>query len=234
MFRSSIPATARARIVERHSSGAQARVEYVLGKSVVGYRDFDSNGELELDCGLRTGRPHGTTYRLDSPGKLVSATPYRNGLEHGLARQWSEDGLLIGSYRMQNGTGVILWWEETCGKPRCPYLAEVRFLLKGRLHGYEWWLNEDQVSVHKERYWSKGELHGIGREWNDKGVMRSSFPRFHVRGNRVTRQVYERARATDASLPAFRPTDDRPERVFPTVVARRLVAPTKVESRRAR
>ena len=193
-FRSSIPAAARARLVERHTSGAPARVEYVLRGAVVGHRDFDADGRLMLDCALRKGEPHGTTYRLGLAGTLLSATPYRNGLEHGVARQWSDDGRLIGSYRMRSGTGVDLWWQQTWTNPRRRYLAEVHFQVRGRPHGYEWWLNDDQVSVHQERHWWNGELHGIEREWNAKGQLRRGFPRFYVHGARVTRRVYTRAR----------------------------------------
>lgn len=221
-FRSSIPSRARARIVQQHPSGAPARVEYLVGRTVVGYRDFDDNGDLEVDCGMRRSKRHGTEYRLDIPGKLLSAIPYRNGLEHGLARQWSDDGRLIGSYRMRHGTGVDLWWQETWTKPRRVYLAEVHFMLKGWRHGFEWWLNEDEASVYQERHWMDGELHGIEREWHNSGKLRPGFPRFHVRGRRVTRRAYERRCSDDPSLPTYRREDDRAQRHFPAVIARRL------------
>src|SRR5687768_16166982 len=105
-LKSSIPRRARGRIVALHSAGRPARIEYVLRDAVVGCREFDPDGHVTFDCGLLNGRPHGMAYRLDTPGKLVSATPYRDGVEHGLARQWSDDGRLIGSYRMRDGTGV--------------------------------------------------------------------------------------------------------------------------------
>jgi antitoxin component YwqK of YwqJK toxin-antitoxin module len=199
-----------------------ARVQYSVGKAVVGYRDFDADGELTRDSGLRDGRPHGTAYRLDTPGILLSATPYRNGVEHGIARQWSDDGRLIGSYRMRHGTGLDLWWGETWTKPRRDYLAEVHSMLEGQPHGFEWWLDEDERSVFKERHWVNGILHGIERWWAG-GTLRRGFPRFHVRGQRVTRRAYERARQTDPSLPLFRPEDDQPRRDFPSAVARRLL-----------
>ena len=234
-FKSSIPPGARTRIVKKHPSGAKARVEYVLGGVVVGYRDFDPDGALTFDCGVRGGKPHGIAFRLDVPGKVLSATPYRNGLEHGIARQWSADGRrLIGSYRMRHGTGVDLWWQETFTKPPRPYVAEVRFAVMGRAHGYEWWLNENQVTVYGERHWSNGELHGIEREWNQGGALRRGYPRFYVHGNRMTRNAYERARTTDSSLPALRPADDQNERVFPPAIARRLSLPRQLRGRSKR
>jgi hypothetical protein len=231
-FKSSIPQAARPRIVRRHPTGAKERVDYVLARRIVGYRLFDEAGELTYDCGLRGGRPHGVAYRLDQPGKVLSATPYKGGLEHGLAKQWSSDGQrLIGSYRMRNGTGVDLWWQETFTDPPRPYLAEVRFVLRGQLHGFEWWLNADQRSLYEERHWGYGKQHGIERAWNRKGRLRRGFPRFFVAGERVSRRAYERAQADELSLPKPRPADDSNRRAFPPEVARRLTAALGPRSR---
>jgi len=175
-----------------------------------------------LDCGVRRGRRHGREYRLDVPGKLLSATAYRNSIEDGLARQWSDDGRLIGTYRMRNGTGVDLWWQETWKKPRRPYLAEVHFMLNGRRHGFEWWLNENQRSVYQERHWLHDEAHGIEREWDETGRLRPGFPKFYVGGGRVARRVYERERDGDPTLPPFRTEDNQPQRNFPAIIGRRL------------
>ena len=231
-FRSSIPAGARARVAHRHASGAPERVEYLVGRAVVGYRLFDADGELLLDAGVHRGRRHGREYRLDVPGKLLSATAYKNGLEHGLARQWSDDGRLIGTYRMRSGTGIDLWWQETWRKPRRPYLAEVHFMLNGRRHGFEWWLNQDERSVHQERHWSDDEAHGIEREWDGRGKLRPGFPKFYIRGSRVTRQAYERERHDDSSLPPYQVEDNRPQRTFPPMIDRRLAFRTETSRRR--
>ncbi|MGH9237480.1 MAG: toxin-antitoxin system YwqK family antitoxin [Vicinamibacterales bacterium] len=221
-YRSSIPARARARITHRHASTAPERIDYLVGRSVVGCRHFDANGGLLFDYGIRRGRRHGREYRWDEPGTLVSATAYRNGLEHGLARQWSPDGRIIGTYRMRNGTGIDLWWQETWTKPRRPYLSEVRFMKNGQRHGFEWWANDDQRSVYQERHWSMDDLHGIEREWNDRGTLRSGFPRFYVRGRRVTRRAYDREQKRNASLPAYKPEDDLPQRDRHPVLGRLL------------
>jgi hypothetical protein len=221
-FRSSIPARARAQVTHRHENGAPSYVDYYVGRSLVGSRCFDADGALMLDSGSRRGKRHGRAYRLDIPGKLLSATAYKNGLEHGLARQWSDDGHLIGTYRMRNGTGVDLWWQETWKKPRRPYLVEVRFMLKGRRHGFEWWINEDQQSVYEERHWSDEQAHGIEREWDFKRKLRPGFPKFFVRGERVTKRAYAREQRRDPSLPIYRAEEDRPHRKFPPIVQRRL------------
>jgi hypothetical protein len=221
-FRSSIPSTARARVVSRYKSGAPCLVEYVRSGKVVGYRCFSEEGAVEQDVGLRDGLRHGTTWRLDRPGVPTSATPYRHGLQHGLARQWNEQGRLIGWYRMHRGTGVDLWWQESWQRPGRCHVSEAHCEENGQSHGYEWWLSEDQQSVWHERHWWRGEMHGIEREWNSDGRLRRGSPAYFVKGERVTRRVYERARTTDPTLPAYRVEDNRPQRKFPAIVARRL------------
>jgi antitoxin component YwqK of YwqJK toxin-antitoxin module len=221
-FRSSIPRNARERIVCWHASGLKAVVEYFVRRKLVGRRHFDFEGHLELDYGLRDGKSQGTTYRLDTPGRLLSATPYSRGIEHGVARQWGDNGRLLGTYRMHRGTGIDLWWDEAWSKPRRRYLAEVHFMRRGQPHGFEWWINEDQRSVHDERHWRDGCQHGIERTWNFKGRLRRGFPKYFVAGRRVTRRQYTRAAATDPSLPPFRKDENRPGRKFPPVTARHL------------
>lgn len=101
-FRSSIPKRAEERVTSRHANGRSAATEYFVDGALVGRRSFDSDGQVELDCGWRDGRMHGTAYRLDTPGRLLSATPYANGLEHGVARQRGDDGRLLGTYRIRH------------------------------------------------------------------------------------------------------------------------------------
>lgn len=221
-FRSSIPSAAQPRAVGRHEAGTPRIVEYVLNGKVVGCRYLSEGGEVELDVGLRDGRRHGTTWRLDYPGVVTSATPYRHGVQHGLARQWNDQGRLIGWYRMHRGTGVDLWWEESWPRPGRCYLTEAHCEEDGRPHGYEWWIEEDQRSIRHERHWWRGVIHGIEREWNRDGQLRRGSPAYFVNGTRVTRRAYERARATDPTLPAFRAEDNQPQRTFPAIVARRL------------
>lgn len=221
-FRSSIPRHAEERITARHPNGAKSTVEYFVGGQRVGARGFDAEGNLQGDCGWRDGQLHGTSYRIDTPGRLLSATPYSRGLEHGIARQWGEDGRLLGTYRMHHGTGIDLWWGETWRKPRRRYLAEVCFHRRGQPHGFEWWINEDQVSVNEERHWRDGQKHGIERDWNLKGRLRQGYPKYFVAGQQVPRRQYIKAAASDASLPQFRKAENRPRRIFLPVIARHL------------
>jgi hypothetical protein len=218
-FRSSIPRRAEERTTARHTNGAKATVEYFIEGHRVGARGFDPEGNLESDCGWRDGLRHGTSYRIDIPGRLLSATPYSRGVEHGVARQWGEDGCLLGTYRMRGGTGIDLWWMETWRKPRRRYLAEVHFMRRGQPHGFEWWIDDGQASVSHERHWREGAVHGIERCWNFRGRLKRGYPKYFLAGQQVTRRQYIKATASDASLPPFRKAENRPRRVFPLVIA---------------
>jgi hypothetical protein len=80
---------------------------------------------------------------------------------------------------------------------------------RGKRHGreYRWDVPCTLLS------WSLNELHGIEREWTDRGRLRPGFPRFHVRGRRATRRTYDREQKRDPSLPSYKHDDNLPERI---------------------
>jgi hypothetical protein len=55
---------------------------------------------------------HGPRRTWHRNGQLASEETYHHGLLHGMCRQWNEEGKLLGSYRMQNGTGIQRAWYE--------------------------------------------------------------------------------------------------------------------------
>ena len=233
-MKSSIPKSARERILTTHPEGQKCRVEYVLGGKVVGVRYFLPEGASEIEYGLKAGRLHGMRYDFLG-AHLLCAEPYVNGLVHGVARQWSPDGKLLGTYRMNQGTGIDLWRSQRADGS--PYLAEVHYIKRGRPHGFEWWINEDQRTVHWERLWRNGQPHGIERQWTG-GRLARGYPRFHLRGKRVRKAEYLKACVKDKSLPPYRQEDDSQERSFPPDVRRKLrfprPAPKKSRARTCR
>jgi antitoxin component YwqK of YwqJK toxin-antitoxin module len=219
-YKSSIATNARERITKRFPSGGKETAEYRLGRGLVGIRWFFETGEPEFEEPRKNGELHGIKYCWHGPGLLSSAEPYVDGLPHGTARQWDTNGRLIGTYRMVRGTGIDLW-RQPLDDGRA-YLSEVLYLQNGRRHGYEWWLEEDQSGVFIERHWHAGQLHGIEREWNRNGRLRRGYPKYHVRGNPVTKRQYLKAAAADPTLPPFRLQDNKPARIFPAEIARHL------------
>ena len=153
-------------------------------------------------------------------GQLSSATNYIDGLEHGTAQQWAEDGTLVGSYTLDHGTGLDLWWDELWG--RHWRLSEARQLRNGERHGYEWWLGAEQSGVTRESHFAGGRAHGIQRDWNHAGRLRRGYPKYFINGQQVTKRQYLRATSQDASLPPFRAEDNHPQRQFPPEVAAAL------------
>lgn len=217
-YRSSIPKAARERVLANHRMGRKKyRAEYLLNGEVVGVRQFDENGHLEFECPMRNGVAHGMLYDIDD-GIVTFAEPYRNGLAHGTAKQWSHDGKLIGTYTMNHGTGLDLWRVKCNWGNGRVYLSEARYVKEGKWHGFEWWLDENQKSVHSEHHFWENLQHGIERQWNDQRRLRRGFPRYWVNNQQVTKRQYLRARAKDGNLPPFRKSDNRPRRKFPPEV----------------
>ena len=172
-------------MTEFYPEGAKQAAEYVVGGEVVGTRHFYASGAVEAEQILRSGRQHGPMVEWYENGQAAWATTYVDGLEHGTARQWAADGTLVGEYRLEHGTGLDLWWTED-GAGRWT-LSESRYVKGGTRHGFEWLVNEDQVSVAGEGHYWEGQPHGILREWNAAGRLRRGFPQYWVQGVKVTK-----------------------------------------------
>ncbi|MGD0732481.1 MAG: hypothetical protein ABR956_14565 [Terracidiphilus sp.] len=218
-YRSSIPKEAKQRILATRTAGPQKyKTEYILNGKVVGIRQFDENGLLEFEWPLKNGRTHGTFYQV-TDGVVTFAEHYSKGLAHGTAKQWSPDGELIGTYTMKHGTGLDLWRAKNRWGHGKVYLHEARYLKEGKWHGFEWWLNEDQKSVHSEHHFWENLQHGIQRSWNNEGRLRRGYPRYWVQNVQVTKGQYIRACSQDPNLPPFRERDNLPTRRFPSEIA---------------
>jgi antitoxin component YwqK of YwqJK toxin-antitoxin module len=223
-YRSSIPKAAQERVVSTHeANGNKKLVEYVLHGEIVGNRWFCEDGTEGTENPNRNGLMHGNMqyFKVFPDGKMKTrfTEPYRNGLGHGAAKQYSEDGKLIGTFTMKHGTGWDLWrTNKDFGCSPTYVLSEARYLQAGKWHGFEWWLEEDQKSVHQEAHFWENLQHGIRREWNGEGRLRRGFPQYWVNNERVTKRQYVRACAKDPSLPPFRAIDNLPQRIFPPEV----------------
>jgi hypothetical protein len=212
MYRSSIPKTARERVVERYESGAKKEAEYWLKRKQVGVRLFYESGKPEMEYGMKDGLPHGRLYVWDEPDNLSWMEPRRDGRIHGTAKQWNDAGDLIGTYSMVKGTGVDVWRDQR--PDGSVYIVELHPMEDGQPHGVELWLDEDQTRSY-ERYWHKGQIHGVERRWDGRGGMRRGFPRFWMNGKQMTRGEYLRAQGRDKSLPKYSVRDNASKRRLP-------------------
>lgn len=222
-YRSSIPKQAKERVIADRPGGNQKfKAEYVLNGEIVGYRQFDERELLEFERPMKKGVTHGRLYDFVD-GSVTFVENYVNGLAHGTARQWSPDGEPMGTYSMVRGSGLDLWRvKDNFGRGRI-YLSEARYLVDGMWHGFEWWLNEDQRSVHLERHFGENMQHGIEREWTAEGRLRRGFPRYWIHGVRVPRLRYLRESENDPTLPRYRETEDAPQRRFPIEIRKHRV-----------
>lgn len=207
--------------------------EYRIARNVVGFRYYNAAGVLIKETPMRNRKKHGREYSWDDDGFLVSMEPYREGLCHGTAKQYDRSGQVIGTYRMVHGTGYDLW--------RCKsfdgssyFVWEIQSNRNGVLHGFEWWLNEDQESVYKERHWNQGKQHGIERDWNFKGKLRRGYPKYRIHDRAVTNRQYIAAARKDPTLPPFRLKDNSPKREFSPEIRRLLNVPKRKRGRRAK
>lgn len=223
-YRSSIPNAAQERVVSTYeANGQKQRVEYVLDGEVVGFRWFSEDGTAGTENPLKNRVMHGNMHYFevgaDGSRKTSFSEPYRNGLAHGIAKQYSDDGRLIGTYTMKRGTGWDFWrHRKDFGRSPVHILMEARSLKAGNLHGFEWWLDEDQKSVHQEAHFWENLQHGIRREWNNEGKLRRGFPQYWINNERVSKRQYLRACKKDSNLPPFRESDNKPARSFPPEV----------------
>lgn len=228
-YRSSIPWKAKERIAERYPNGAKKKCEYRVGRKLVGVRLISDKGEPEMEWGVKNGEMHGRLLELSS-GTLVFVEPYKNGVAHGTAYQWDENGRLLGTYRMNHGTGIDLWRQDWGRKI---FLHEVHYMKDGMPHGWEWWISDDQHSVSDETHWHEGKRHGIQRSWT-KSRMDRGFPKYWIRDKQVTRRDYLKACAKDPNLPPYRKEDNSPRRIFPPEIQMHLNLPSRSRNAKPR
>lgn len=73
-------------------------------------RSYYRNGQLREEISSLGRKLHGP-YRTWHPnGKPAFGAFYERGLLHGLCRQWNDQGRLLGSFRIQHGTGIRRDW----------------------------------------------------------------------------------------------------------------------------
>jgi antitoxin component YwqK of YwqJK toxin-antitoxin module len=207
-----IPPNARQRIVERHPNGAKWKAFFYLNGQRVGWKRWDEQGHLFIECAMRQGLDHGLCRHYDD-GAVSWEVPCVRGKAHGISRQYARNGNLIGTSRWSQGTGVDLWYHDD------GQLYEERHIRNGLRHGVErWWWDERTVS--SEYHFKQDIDHGIHREWNVKGRLRRGFPRYFIDGLRVTKRQYEHASENDPSLPKFHERDNKPSRELPRTLPR--------------
>src|SRR5258708_3076126 len=165
-----IPENAVEVITATWETGNKQKAVYVIDSKEIGFRFWSLAGVLTMEGGLRDGVRHGLHRRWHDNGVIWEESTYYEGKEHGESRQYDYDGVQIGSYVMEYGTGVDLWF---CSPG---VLAEEREYRDGNRHGFErWWRCDNQTVWQESHFWNEIE-HGIFRGWNRQGKLRRGYP----------------------------------------------------------
>jgi len=204
-----IPQDAVEEIAEVWDNSTNKLAFYYINSEKVGYRYWDKDGQHLMQYDIKDGKMHGSFQTWHDNGILQEDAQYIQGKEHGITRQYDYDGNLIGTYEMNHGTGVDLWY---CAKG---ILAEERYCKNGDRDGYERWWNGDNETIFIEQHYKEGTQHGIFREWNQHGRLRRGFPQYFVNGQKVTKRQYLKACEQDESLPKFVVAENEPQRSLP-------------------
>lgn len=228
--KSDIPPGAEEKVIQQYEANERGVVnwktrEYTIDGKVVGWRCYDAAGRLMDETPLKDGKKHGRVIEFYDSGEIHLVEPYFEGVMHGIAKQYDARGRIVGTYKMNHGTGYDIWRDQLPGGPI--YVSEIHPMRDGLPHGFEWWLNQDQKSVYEEKHRFNGKWHGIEREWNFKNKLRRGYPKYWVRGEVVTKRQYIAAARKDPTLPPFRLKDNSPKREFPPEIRRLLNVPKK-------
>jgi antitoxin component YwqK of YwqJK toxin-antitoxin module len=151
---------------------------------------YDEGGRKIGEQQMRGGKMNGRTTLYYSSGRKMWEGNYRDDREDGESRQWSEEGKLLGQYRLVRGTGTRITWNQNGTKEsQCEHRD-------GKLHGHctTWradgsvlkeeeyrndkrhgrhvvWWDHRRGRKHEEGSYKDGKREGVWREWSLEGKM---------------------------------------------------------------
>ncbi len=203
-----MPENAIEEILMSWASGAKKSAYYYHDGQKVGYRWWDEDGHLSIEYCIEHDKMHGLFRTWHDNGTIEHETTYFEGKEHGISTQYDPGGRSIGTYEMNFGTGVDLWYYAP------GIIAEERHYKDSNRDGYERWWNTDNQSIYRESHFRGGLEHGIFRVWNREGKLCRGFPAYFVDGKKVSKRSYLKTSEGDRSLPNYLADEDRPHRIY--------------------
>jgi hypothetical protein len=217
--------SARAQIVVKGENEASRWGEALRGDRRLAQLTWSPEGRLLYEKPFDAeGGVHGIEIERSDSGEVVWCARWVHGVMHGPAMQFDERGRPVVVTRFEHGRGTDIWMSG--GK-----VTEVREMAEGVPHGLVRWGAPRRPW--EEGHFSRGERHGIFREWESDGSLRAGFPRYYVRDTPVPRHQYELERAKDGSLPQYRARDDANRRPMPPSVRDALDRARCLRSERA-
>jgi antitoxin component YwqK of YwqJK toxin-antitoxin module len=179
-------------------------VSYSVGDERVGVRCYWDKAKTKpySEELLKKGEKHGIQRTWHANGRLKSESPYRDGVMHGTFRGWDAEGKLLGNFEMDAGTGT---WKEWYPNGQ---LHESKEFKKGKLHGESRLFYEDGKRRQTITF-RDDKAHGVSFIWDRDGKLVEGSPLFYLRGERVSKDAYLKAREADPTLPAIMAGEDR-------------------------
>jgi antitoxin component YwqK of YwqJK toxin-antitoxin module len=179
-------------------------VTYKVGNAKVGVRYYWDNDKTKIHSEelVKDGKKHGLQREWYENGQLKSESPFKDGEMNGKFKQWSPSGKLLGVSVMTAGTGTWKTWYPS-GRPEY-----VKPFKAGKPDG-EQKIYFDTGKLQQTITYKDGEPHGISKIWDRNGNLVEGSPLYYIRGDKVAKENYEKACATDESLPRIPPDKDK-------------------------
>lgn len=129
------------------------------------YRKAKLGGRVSAVCVNSDQKIHGPTMawqKVDGDEKKAFEGVYDKGLAHGVFKQWSPTGEVLGSYKMDKGTGTMLEWHANGTKALSTIYKEgVRVGMS-----IAWY---DTGTKRQEGSFEAGAKHGKWVQWDADG-----------------------------------------------------------------
>jgi antitoxin component YwqK of YwqJK toxin-antitoxin module len=110
-------------------------------------RFYFRSGRIHTDTREVGGQFHGPHRTWHRNGRLGQELWYRHGVLHGKSRQWAENGRLLGSFTMENGSGLQRYWYDN-GTMQTEIST-----LAGKFHGrIRSWLRDGTLELWEESF----------------------------------------------------------------------------------
>jgi antitoxin component YwqK of YwqJK toxin-antitoxin module len=114
------------------------------------------------------GKAHGMHTEWSAAGKKTLEGPYRDGVPHGTWRSWSATGKHLGSYEMDEGTGIETRWHDDGAR------AQEWHRQSGNRHGrFRRWHGNGELA--QEGMFIDGLADGTWKQWSPDGVLLGTY-----------------------------------------------------------
>jgi antitoxin component YwqK of YwqJK toxin-antitoxin module len=205
----------------RYEKRDGADIDYLDPKTreVLGSESIWEGARVKMNL-FRKGKKHGVQLEWHPNGQMSAAIPYRDGVLDGVCMHWSEQGQLVGCYKIDSGKGIRLVYHSN------GVLKEKTELENGLRHGEVWeffdngnvrtfgsWQRDRLIDMHYGFHYDDGSIRAIAK-FDNNGKYHGLYVEYehtaklkdlalYLHGQQVTADEYRKACETDKTLPAY-------------------------------